>query len=174
MKPFKNLQVWVVWPVWPELGPPGPLELKLLWEEASWLTYGWASVLLVGAEAASIMWELGRTLMVRPATGTNLLLPMLAAGEGVNGLSMAGCEAASPSGPSVSATSVSCSPRRPFARTHQPPPVQPLLARPSSRLHEPDPVQPARARPRHLPRVRPSGSFRPPPVLRPFVASSYR
>ncbi|KAL6009032.1 hypothetical protein ACLOJK_022259 [Asimina triloba] len=152
MKSFENLQVWVVWPTWPEFGPPSPLELKWpawpLWEEASWLTQGWGSVLPVGAEEACIMWELRRTLMARPATGTNLLLPMLAEGEGVNSLSMAGCEAAGPSGPFVSAclarthllSPPACPPGHrprpaharacPPARTHQHviPPVQPLLA----------------------------------------------
>ncbi|KAL6009961.1 hypothetical protein ACLOJK_000392 [Asimina triloba] len=75
MKPFENLQVWVVWPAWPtwpELGPPGPLELKC-GEEAAGGHARLGSVLPVGAEAACIMWEHGRMLMARPATGTELL-----------------------------------------------------------------------------------------------------
>ncbi|KAL5979693.1 hypothetical protein ACLOJK_019604 [Asimina triloba] len=180
MKPLANLQVWVVRPAWPELGPPGPLELSFcsLWEEASWLTHGWGSVLPVGAKAACFMWELRRTLMARPATGTNLLLPMLAEGDGAMKL-LARLARPCPRPASPAARDARLpeptNHRQPSPATARPaaagPPVQPLPARSSSRC-QPDPVQPARVH--HLPRVRPSDSFRPPPVLRPFAASSYR
>ncbi|KAL5973585.1 hypothetical protein ACLOJK_030238 [Asimina triloba] len=49
IKPFENLQVWVIWPAWPEISPPGPLELKCGEEAAG----GHAKL-----GVACIMWEM--------------------------------------------------------------------------------------------------------------------